>query len=1134
MTVISNLTGQAVESGMALDGAYWRRHAREPVAFASGVRALAECNVDLVIEIGPHAVLGPMTTLAWPDAASSQDIAGTPVVLSSLRRPPRDSSSPDPESSFVDAVAAAYEAGLEVSFEGLFAGETRRRISLPGYPFQRERHWLERSKQRRTSAGHPLLGQRHESARGETIYETEVYPSDPAWLQDHRVFGRLVVPGALYGAMAASAAFLDGNGPIAIEDIQLHSPLVFAETDAGDGVEAAVRHVQILLDASEETESRHVQIYSKGTEGAWTLHVEGRVSSGASPPETAAHPDLGSLRARLSPADKTAYYRAKAATGINLGPSFRTLGMVWSGSGEALAEIALPEGLGRNDLDVHPLVLDGCFQVVGVARNMTGAPGEATYLPFGWERLWLAGELPERVLCHVVMSEASQDAESEGGNPPEVLSGEVSIYDPKGTLIGKINGYTVKRATQAALLAAVAGEEGVDDLLYEVVWREHALESGVLPAGFFPSPTEIAADTQLFTGYLTDAEVDPQGRDALLADLERWSRSRALATLEELGWQRVKGTVVDPEELRQQLDVLPEHTRLFRRLFEMLAKSGVLEETSDGFTVVVGPDDPLPEEMPNDVEAFADWMSGQYPQGQIEIGLFRRSGRALAEVLRGREDPLTLLFSSGEPTAADLYLKAPVARAANRLLADAVQALVAALPTGRRLRVIEVGAGTGSATASVLPELPAGQFDYMYTDISAGFFAEAEARFGDGGGCIEYRPLDIERDPIEQGFAAHGYDLLIASNVLHATRYLEETLAHCRALLAPSGQLIALENLSGLGWMDLTFGQLDGWWRFADDYRPHHALASPAVWRQALSDAGFAEAEVLGPDEADASKTPDKGVIVAAGPAGIAEPPGVWVLTADSDGVAEELAAQLAERNQTVVLASSVGYRRSGGDDIRGRRFTIRRIAVDMASRESWRSLIESLPRDVPFSGVVHLTALDGHGAKATTVEIAEDVKRAGASALALVQGVADTDAIPANGVWLITRGAQVLERESAGELAGAALWGLGKVVSLEAPHLQPRMIDLDPAEPKLLSNLANELMYPDRENHIAYRLGRRLSARLVRPDAAAERLSLPEETEWVLVPNKGRRVRQAGDQDAARAFLGAETKSASRSRPPG
>ena len=304
------------------------------------------------------------------------------------------------------------------------------------------------------------------------------------------------------------------------------------------------------------------------------------------------------------------------------------------------------------------------------------------------------------------------------------------------------------------------------------------------------------------------------------------------------------GETVDPEVLRRRLDVLPEHERVFRRMLEMLARSGVLAETDGGFVVVVGPDDPLPEDMPRDLDEFADRMTGLYPDGLTEIGLFRRSGCALADVLRGEADPLTLLFSSGEPTAADLYLKAPVARAANRMLAEAIQALLADLPEGRRLRVIEVGAGTGSATASVLPELPDGQYDYTYTDISAGFFAEAEARFGGDG--IDYRPLDIERDPVAQGYDAHGYDLLIASNVLHATRYLEETLAHCKTLLAPSGHLVALENLRGLGWMDLTFGQLDGWWRFADAYRPHHALASPAVWSQALSDAGFERCRSLG------------------------------------------------------------------------------------------------------------------------------------------------------------------------------------------------------------------------------------------------------------------------------------------------
>ena len=526
----------------------------------------------------------------------------------------------------------------------------------------------------------------------------------------------------------------------------------------------------------------------------------------------------------------------------------------------------------------------------------------------------------------------------------------------------------------------------------------------------------------------------------------------------------------------------------------------MLEEQANGFVVLLGADDPLPEEFPAEPERFHVPMADLYPHGLTEIGLFRRSGAALTDVLRGQADPLTLLFSSGEPTAADLYLKAPVARAANEMLAEAVRKLVAELPEGRRLRVIEVGAGTGSATASVLPELPAGRFDYIYTDISAGFFAEAEARFGDGDGCIEYRPLDIEKDPMAQGYDSHGYDLLIASNVLHATRYLEETLGHCLALMAPSAHLVALENLRGLGWMDLTFGQLDGWWRFADEYRPHHALAGPSVWKRALSDAGFADSEVLGVDDSFTHEMLDKGVIVAQGPERVTEPAGVWILAADRDGVAEHLAEKLSERNQTVVVARSEGHQ--NGRQMSAN-FAVTEIVIDAGSRDSWRLLIDDLPQDIPLNGVVHLHALDGHGNRATTEEISGDVKHAGESALALAQALVESNSIPAKGMWFMTRGAQVLERESSGELAGSILWGLGKVLALEASHLRPKMIDLDPNSMGESTEIVNELLFPDEENHIAYRSRQRYAARLVRHEEGAARLELPEGTDWVLAPDQ-------------------------------
>ena len=262
-TLVSNVTGRVVGRNEPMDGAYWSRHARAPVAFASGVSTLAELGVDAIMEIGPHSVLGPMASLCWPEQADGQN-AIAPAVFASLRRPPRGDT--EPESGFVEAVAAAYEAGLDISFAGLFAGEARRKVSLPSYPFQRTRHWVEATKRFRYTAGHPLLGVKHESARGEALFESEISPSNPAWLSDHRVFGRVVAPGAMYASMAAMALYSQGTESVVMEDMQLHSPLIFPEDSADAAHQQDMRHLQLVLEAEDETRTRRVGIFSKGTE----------------------------------------------------------------------------------------------------------------------------------------------------------------------------------------------------------------------------------------------------------------------------------------------------------------------------------------------------------------------------------------------------------------------------------------------------------------------------------------------------------------------------------------------------------------------------------------------------------------------------------------------------------------------------------------------------------------------------------------------------------------------------------------------------------------------------------------------------------------------------------------------------
>ncbi|MDE2719062.1 SDR family NAD(P)-dependent oxidoreductase [Candidatus Palauibacter polyketidifaciens] len=1096
--VVSNLTGRLLEPDERMDAAYWRRQAREPVAFRRSVETLAELGVDAVVEIGPHAILGPVVAMTWPETAPS----GPPVILASLRRPPRDPAEPvaDPSGGFVEAVAGAYEAGMEIGFPGLFAGETRRRISLPGYPFQHSHHWIPRSRRRRTAAGHPLLGMRHESPRGEITFETEMFASDPAWLQDHLVYDRIVAPGALHGAMAVSASLAGRGGSATVSDMQLHSPLIFESEDGEDpedGAHGAGRKLQFVLsgpedatvdaaaDAAAETPERRFEVFSKGeTEETWTLHAGGRLSwgtSGPAPgPEEAPHVDLDELRARLPRRDPAEFYRLRWSGDIHLGPSYHTLQAVWAGKGEALGELALGDSVDASGMEMHPLLLDGCFQISAIARHLMKVEQGAVYLPFGWESLWVAGPLPDRVVCHAVLR--TPGSEDGADTPPQVVTGDVRLYAADGTAVAVLKGYTAKRATRSALLSA---EDGVKDLLYEVAWRKKPLSGGMRAADYLTDPEVVASRSPTFVEYLAQEGVEGPDRAALLKDQETLSRAYARAALDSLGWEREAGEAVRPDDLRRQLGVTDDHRRLFVRLLDLAAGDPSPDgpHGSDGFLLDPGP--------------LAERFIDGHPHGINELGLLRRCGSALAEVLRGRRDPLGLLFGDDGPSAASLYLTAPASRAANRMLGDAVAAAVSGLPENRRLRILEVGAGTGSATESILPLLPSGRFDYTFTDISAGFFAQAEARFAATGAPIEYRALDIEASPEAQGFEAHAYDLVIAANVLHATRDLGETLAHCRDLLAPSGLLLALEGLRRRAWQDLTFGLLDGWWRFEDDYRPDHALATPAVWRRALGDAGFLDIEFPGLANPDTDEPLGSNVIIARGPRNVALSPGVWVLAADETGRAAEMAAglarALASRDQTVVFAGDAG------DDP---------ATVDVTRRESWRALLEGLPADVPLKGVVHLAALDGHGAAATTEQMAEDVARVGSSALALVQGLIDTGATPTDGVWFVTRGAQVLEEDllarSAGELAGSTLWGFGKVMALEAAHLRPRLIDLDPGAAgtaETVSNLAREVLFPDAETHIAYRGGSRQGARLVRLGAGRAPLALPEDADWVVGP---------------------------------
>jgi SAM-dependent methyltransferase len=213
-------------------------------------------------------------------------------------------------------------------------------------------------------------------------------------------------------------------------------------------------------------------------------------------------------------------------------------------------------------------------------------------------------------------------------------------------------------------------------------------------------------------------------------------------------------------------------------------------------------------------------------------------GELLAPILTGRVSALETLFPGGSfQRAEDLYERAPLSAYYSALSRAAVEGLLLSR-AGRRLRLLEIGAGTGGTTAAVLPCLPPDRTEYHFTDVSDLFLLKAEEKFRHYP-FLRYGKLDIEQAPSAFGFAAASFDVVLATNVIHAVRNLDKALARARSLLAPGGVLVLCEVTSYLPWFDVTTGLIEGWQAFDDQWRGDHPLLPAERWQRALIAAGF-------------------------------------------------------------------------------------------------------------------------------------------------------------------------------------------------------------------------------------------------------------------------------------------------------
>ncbi|HLP41123.1 MAG TPA: methyltransferase, partial [Fibrobacteria bacterium] len=262
---------------------------------------------------------------------------------------------------------------------------------------------------------------------------------------------------------------------------------------------------------------------------------------------------------------------------------------------------------------------------------------------------------------------------------------------------------------------------------------------------------------------------------------------------------------------------------------------------------------------------FRDWGDIKGPAlreaWSAQKAVFRQDPdcRALAElvddclanlpgILQGRIPATDILFPDSSMVKVEgVYKHNAVCDLFNGIVADAAVACAKSAGTRTppaRMRILEIGAGTGGTSAIVFDRLRPHQDAverYTYTDLSKAFLFHAEKAFAPECPYLNCQLLDVEQPLEPQGIDLGGYDLVIATNVLHATRNIRRTLRNVKAALRQGGMLVLNEMSRDSLSTHLTFGLLDGWWLFEDpEVRiPGCPGLAPESWRRVLEEEGF-------------------------------------------------------------------------------------------------------------------------------------------------------------------------------------------------------------------------------------------------------------------------------------------------------
>ena len=413
--IVSNLTGELAGEEIATAN-YWLKHILQPVQFAKSINYLDSQQVSIFLEIGAKPTL---VNLAQSILNNTQH-----VYLSSLNPKQAD------WQQILMSLAQLYEAGLEINWQAVTQNYNGNKISLPTYPFQRQRYWFDIPQHSKDinpvvkNNIHPLLGTVLSSPLKQTIFQSYLDPDNISWLKDHVVDRQTIFPGTAYIEIAIALAKHKLNcDRLTINNLSINAPLIFLPSPLRRGVGG---EVEIQSIATANNKSVNWETYSQQNEN-WQLHCTGEAHLLESEITDKLLIDL-QHEFNNHELDARQHYLFCQQQGINYGLSFQGLKKLWAIENRALGYIELPDNIDTQQYNFHPALLDACLQILFAAlpQELQGN----TYIPIGLEKLSLQSLPDTKVWSYLELKPSSN----------KILLADVWLYDHAGKLILQITG----------------------------------------------------------------------------------------------------------------------------------------------------------------------------------------------------------------------------------------------------------------------------------------------------------------------------------------------------------------------------------------------------------------------------------------------------------------------------------------------------------------------------------------------------------------------------------------------------------------------------------------------------------------------------------------------------------------------